>query len=537
MERKMSNACSDFDFNLAEHLLNSISHDNAVVFHYEGQDIVRKELVSLVTTMCYHMQEIGVTESDRVLLLLHDSPAFIATFLACVYLGAIPVPLNPRTSQNGLRHVTHDSRARFAVIEVDAVETLVPVLCESPYLQKDGIVLQDYYHDDGLQINAVLRDAHLHSLNRWLMHGTGRAPEKPCVKKPQSIAFWQYSSGTTGLPKAVQHTQIGMLDNTELFAKNTLRIGPCDKLYSIPKMFFGYGLGNSFFFPILCKSQALIDSKWPTPERVISNIRKYKPTVFFGVPAIYSLLLDEKWGLTQDDISSVRLWFSAGTPLPEQLFERWNKRFGSVILDGIGATEAGHVFLTNSMMNYEPGSTGYPVQGYGIRLINDKGEEAGDGEQGVLMVKGPSISPGYWENPILNQQKFKDGWYRTGDVFVREAAGNYRCSGREDDLFKVKGRWVIPFEIETMVHRQFPVVKEAVMIGRTDSDGMTVPVLFVSTHASVSDKLTTDIVEFLKSKIDSYKLPQACFAISEFPRNDNGKLLRSKLIEMSQAET
>lgn len=528
----MSNTRFDADFNLAEYLLHNNLDDDSVMFHYGDRDIVRSELVSIIETFRGHLGEIGVTESDRVLLLLYDTPAFIASFLACMYLGAIPVPLNPRSSIESVSHVMNDSRARFAIVEADAVATLVPALSESPFMQTNGIIVQDYYHHELPTTNH--NDSNGHSIAAWLEHATKYKHGKACLKKPHSIAFWQYSSGTTGLPKAVQHTQRGMLENTGLFARETLKITEKDKIYSIPKMFFGYGLGNSFFFPLLASAQALIDSQWPSPERVISNLRSYKPTVFFGVPAMYNALLDDKWGLMKEEVSGVRLWFSAGTPLPEQIYNRWKERFGADILDGIGATEVGHVFLTNTPEQSAPGSTGYPVPGYDVRLLTENGQEAATGEQGVLLVKGPSLSPGYWENPSLNQIKFKDGWYRTGDVFVRGENGDYRCQGREDDLFKVKGRWVVPLEVESTVHRHFPQVKEAVLVGRTDNNGMTVPVLFICSEATDPDNLINDIDDFLKEQIESYKQPSDCYVVKELPRNDNGKLLRSKLVEMSQ---
>jgi benzoate-CoA ligase family protein len=458
-----------------------------------------------------------------------DTPAFAAAFLACMAIGAIPVPLNPKTSPDSLRYIMTDSRARFAVIEQDAIDTQAPTLRESPFIEKNGIFVQDHYHHT-MPGNSGLNRLHIPDNN------TVAPTTTYCVKKAQSVAFWQYSSGTTGLPKAITHTQVGMLESTEMFAKRTLGITSNDKIYSLPKMFFGYGLGNTFFFPLVLGAPSLIDSVWPTPKRVVENIKTYRPTVFFGAPAMYSAILDESLGIKDEDLSSIRLCFSAGSPLPEQLYIRWKERFGIPILDGIGATEAGHVFLSNTFETSRAGSTGYPVEGYEVLLVTEDGEEAKPGEQGVLMVKGPSLSSGYWENPALNQKKFKDGWYRTGDVFVRNKAGDYSCKGREDDLFKVNGRWVVPVEVESAVQRNFIKVKEAVLVGRENSQGLTEPVLFVCTDLDKSEEneLSESILNYLSNAVESHKRPRDCIVLKELPRNDNGKLLRSQLSTSSR---
>jgi len=518
------------DFNLAEHLL-SCGHDaDRAVFTYADQSVTYAALGTMTHAMARALLDAGASESDRVLLLMLDTPAFCACFLACMAIGAIPIPLNPKLSAGTLHYIMHDSRARFAVIEADA-DTHSATLRQSPFIEHHGLFVQDTYHHGVPLERATLIERGL----TWVAltsEVSGEFSTLCCPKKPVSTAFWQYSSGTTGRPKAIKHTQIGMLENTELFARRTLGIRPQDRIYSIPKMFFGYGLGNSFFFPLQLGAQALIDSAWPNPARVLENIRRYRPSVFFGVPAMYNALLDRDLGVTREALASVRIWFSAGSPLPEQIYQRWLERFGQPILDGIGATEVGHVFLTNRPDNSRAGSTGAPVESYQVRLINDAGKESAPGEQGVLMVQGPSLSSGYWENPDLNQQKFQDGWYRTGDVFVRDEAGYYSCKGREDDLFKVNGRWVVPVEIENEVHRHFPSVKEAVVVGRESCDGLTETILFVCAEVAAETRQTLkeSILAHLAQSLEKHKRPCDCIVLNELPRNDNGKLLRAQLV-------
>lgn len=518
------------DFNLAEHLLKSGNGDDDIVFHYAGRDITRKELTAITTTYSGMFRLAGVSESDRVLLLMLDSPALSATFLACMAIGAVPVPLNPKTSADGLRHIMRDSRARFAVIESDDIDTHAAVLCESTYIEKNGVFIQEHYHHESKLDDDVIKNYGFTLLSPDDRKAAEAFPGY-CIKKPQSTAFWQYSSGTTGKPKAIKHTQVGMLENTELFARRTLGIRDDDRIYSIPKMFFGYGLGNTFFFPVTLGAQSMIDSVWPSPKRVLENIRKYKPTIFFGVPAMYNALLDESLGVNKDDLASIRLYFSAGSPLPRQLYLRWKERFDGTILDGIGATEVGHVFLTNTPDKNRAGGTGFPVEGYEVRLVTEAGEEPRNGEQGVLLVKGPSLSSGYWENYNMNRMKFKDGWYRTGDVFVRNEDGSYSCMGREDDLFKINGRWVVPIEVENEVQRKFARVKEAVLIGRDNEQGLTEPFLFVCSDLDGEEEgeLSNSILAHLSDSVESYMQPRNCIVVKELPRNDNGKLLRSQL--------
>ncbi len=531
----MTNSTLSFDFNLAEHLLGISHMAEDIAFTYGDTPLSRGQLTRKVEGMATLLRRAGATESDRILLLMLDTPAFVVTFMASMAIGAIPVPLNPKTSPEVLRHIMLDSRARYAVVELDNLDLHVPVLRESPYIQPDGLLVQVHDHHGESVPREPLEEQRLAPLPLEAEHAADDFTGY-CIKKPQSIAFWQYSSGTTGRPKAIEHSQIGMLENCELFAKRTIGIHADDRIYSIPKMFFGYGLGNSFFFPLVLGGQALIDAHWPTPKRVLDNLRRYRPTVFFGVPAMYNALLDPSMGVTDEDLASVRLFFSAGSPLPEQLYERWRSRFGRPILDGIGATEVGHVFLTNTPHNSRPGSTGTPVEAYQVRLMTEEGREAAVGEQGVLLVKGPSLCCGYWENPGLNNDKFRDGWYRTGDVFVRDEHGHYRCKGREDDLFKVNGRWVVPIEVESEVQRHFPEVKEAVLVGREGGSGMTEPVLFVNAaveahaHAALKDA----ILDRLATSVESHKRPRACFILDEFPRNDNGKLMRGRLSEQAR---
>jgi acyl-coenzyme A synthetase/AMP-(fatty) acid ligase len=362
-----------------------------------------------------------------------------------------------------------------------------------------------------------------------------------CVEsESQDIVFWQYTSGTTGKPKAVMHTAYGMLANTELYADRTLGIGPGDTLYSVAKMFFAYGLGNNLFFPLLLGATAILDREWPTLMSVADNISKYRPSVFFGVPAMYQMLLGNKDKLNRIAISAPRTYVSAGAALPASLFERWQKLTDKKILDGLGATEVGHIFLANDRETARPSATGKAIPGYEFRIEDTNGNQVAMGDQGVLWVRGPSICAGYRQNqkkPDTTKERFQHGWYRTGDMYSCDADGYYYCHGREDDLFKVKGRWIVPAEIESLVCTEFSDVIEAVLIPVNDRDGLTQAVLVLRTalNEAKAHILSEQIAGFLRHKVEQFKNPSAIHFVADFPRNDNGKLLRKALSTSIQA--
>lgn len=517
------------EINLADVLLSAHTNDHSIVYFYQNRPLTRKEIRLAAYRYAALFSKQGVSEGDRVVLFLYDTPLFIFSFLALILIGAIPVPVNPKLSAQSALHILTDSRAKFVVAESDQAAKLAESFDASPYLSDGCVFIQDIYTAFSSTTASFSVPTYLLSL---VPNFTQPHHFQSCKKAHNSIAFWQYSSGTTGLPKAVQHNQVGMLKNGELFAKGILNISDQDKIYSVPKMFFGYGLGNTLFFPLLTGAQALIDHQWPTLETVENNIKNFNPSIFFAVPSMFNMLLKN----APKECASIKICFSAGATLPETTYTRWKETFNKPILDGIGATEVGHVFLTNSPEDHAPGCTGKPVSGYEIKLINDFGEEAQLEEKGVLFVKGPSVSPGYWEKSKLNQEKFKDGWYRTGDVFIKTHTGHYSYRGREDDLFKVNGRWVIPSEIESFVHEKFPQIKEAVVVKRESEDGTLDPVLFVWSEANEAEKetLSNELIRLIADHFESYKVPKECFVVSELPRNDNGKLMRTHLEEAAQ---
>jgi anthranilate-CoA ligase len=513
--------------NLAERLLRPTGVDpQRGLYIYCGETVTRARVSDAVTAAAAGFRRIGVAADDRVVLMLYDTPALPILFLAAVAVGAIPIAVNPMLRRLTLTHILADSGAAVLVVERDQLQRIA---AEMNPLVGTALVVQDMYpagdHADASDVPHV---------TTWLDAG----PDGFDGFHPQSadsIAFWQYTSGTTGQPKAVCHTQHGMLASTSLFAQGVLGLGPDDRIYSVPKMFFGYGQGNSLFFPLLTGATACLDSRWPTPSLVLENVRTFRPSVLFAVPTIYHQMLHGR-DLRAADLSSVRIAFSAGAPLKALTFERWRSEYGIEILDGIGATEVGHVFLTNHPGRARSARTGTPVAGYDVRLIDAGGQAVAANGEGVLLVSGPSVSAGYWQRPAETAAKFEGGWYRTGDRFRRDESGYYEYLGREDDLFKVHGRWVAPLEIENLVLASHEDVTEAAVVAVETEMELCVPVLFVA--AKIDDDahaadLEARVLGDLAGRLEEYKLPRHCWAVSELPRNDNGKVVRARLAEQA----
>ena len=512
--------------NLAEILLYRPELDNGLpAIVWQGQSFSRGWLQRHVRNMASNAASLKVTPDDRVLLLMPDSPYLVVSFLAMLAIGAIPVLINPKTSADSLRHMLLDSRARTVIVDESETGRLGAVIEQSAYVK---LLIRHGAAENWEVYRATLRQLPLD----WFLRDDILAfTFEFYQKKPASTSFWQYTSGTTGPPKAVQHSQQVMLTAIKQFAQGVLHLGPQDRVYSIAKMFFGYGLGNSLFFPLATGATVWLDAGWPTAQRVDAAVQEFCPTVLFGVPKMYSLLAQHPELLAQPKWQQIRVFFSAGSYLTSELNEHWHGLTGHFITDGIGTTEMGHVYLSNRLHAPIPGQTGFPIPGYEVQLVPDEFIPSQmDAGRGEMWVK-PSFVPGtYWENEAANQRKFQDGWYKTGDVFSRSADGSYRYLGRNDDLFKVNGRWVVPGEVEDLVFHHF-AVEECALVGVPGPDGHTTATLFYCSrdHAIGHEHL----VERLRLRLEGHKVPTRSFRLPEFPRNDNGKLLRAELVKLA----
>jgi len=349
----------------------------------------------------------------------------------------------------------------------------------------------------------------------------------------EDLVLLQYTSGTTGRPKGVMHSGRSALGSCFAFAEGRLGLTADDVFYSAPKAFFGYGMGNSLFFPLFLGASAVLDPRWPTVETVTENVARLRPTALFAVPTLYRKLLE------RDDLwprdAAVRLAFSAGSPLSHDLRQDWRARFGLDLFDGIGATELFHVFATTYPSSTKPGSLGRVVDGFRHRIVDRDGRPVGPGEAGTLLVAGPSVALGYLGLEEATRRKFADGWYRTGDLFSQDADGDLFFHGREDDTFKVFGRWLVPLEIESLVKARFESVDDAFVVPGHDGYGEDRPVLFLVTadadFAGLADAVRTAIA----AAMESYKVPALVLPLEAPPTNENGKVRRSALAEIANA--
>lgn len=518
------------NFNLAQSLLDERLNVHSSAFHYRGLSITREQLRKQVFELAHSFKNSGICANDRVMLCLNDSPGFHVCFLALISIGAIPIPLNPQLKQETLKYIVDNSAAKAIVVGNDS-PILQSISENGVFFTAIQIFTQDLYIDS----LVPSKDYKSIPLSKLL---TGCSASEVYLSKQNDPAFWQYTSGTTGYPKAVVHSGAGMLRSHELFACGTLQLTADDRVYSSAKLFFGYGLGNSLFFPLLSGCECLLDHRWSTIEVVIENLNYYKPTVFFAVPATYAILLKNLQHLDPKVIENLRICFSAGSPLPKKIYHEWNHATGLNIYDGLGATEIGHVFLTNSEKHCKPGSCGKPVKGYQLKLVSDKQlDEFPKRQMGVLYVKGPSLGLEYWQDSSKTAEKFINGWYRTGDIVSRDEEGFYYYHSREDDLFKIKGRWVDPQEVEQLVLGNFNYVLEAALIPFEDQDGISQGVLFLSINDDLDvQTLEREITFLLTERLDSHKLPNCIRFTRQLPRNENGKLVRNQLRALLQTK-
>jgi anthranilate-CoA ligase len=495
--------------NLARELLERNSTGDAPLY-YCGDDVVthagfRKQVARYASLVGQR-----VRSGQVVVIALNDSPLCAALFLACIAVGAIPAMINPRLNVAQIRAICIDCDAVMLVSHEERSVEIHTVLCE---LLKNSIL---YTRDNNYYLDLD------NDLDLWLMGGSEKwsdyhlsGPDNPC--------YLQYTSGSTGAPKGVVHTFASTLGFCRSFADEHLRLLPSDRLYSVPKMFFGYGMGNSLFFPLYTGASAVLDARWPDPAGVAANLARHRPTVFFAVPAMYRALRAQAAALAP----SIRIAFSAGAPLPAAEFSAWKER-GVELCDGIGATEVGHVFLANAPGQARAGVTGMPLPGYRCALVDEAGQTISQtGQAGVLVVGGPGVSPGYWKRA---GQAFADGCYRTGDLFVRNDDGSYTYQGREDDKFKVNGRWVVPISVERALCEQFPDLAEAVLVPSTREHDGERPTLFITLHPGGKPTDDIHIEGWLRASVESHSQPRRIVRLDAMPRNDNGKLVKHELI-------
>ncbi|NVD96410.1 AMP-binding protein [Massilia sp. BJB1822] len=508
--------------NLAREIVSRQRDFNKNAYLYQNTGLSYASLFQRSASLAQALYGLGLVSRQRIVISLYDSPAVSEIFLAALAIGAIPVVINPKLSRDSLSHIVADSGASLLACESDNLDIVCAVCADAATPPR--LLLQDSY--------ATVTPASTGSEAAGLLLLSALTRQQ-CVFEFTDIgeneaAFWQYTSGTTGRPKAVQHCGATMLENTQAFAVCTHGFTSDDVFYSAAKMFFGYGFGASFFFPLLLGATAVLDSAMPSNDyAVMRNIATYRPSAIFCAPALYAALLPHAARL-KPYLGEDTVFISAGSGLPQSIFERWQAAFGLPIYDGIGSTEMGHIFISNSRSALKAGATGRPVVGYQVRLEAGAQDQDGDG---MLWVKGRHPNLGYWNKPEASSEKFVDGWCCTGDLFTRDAEGFYTYRGRSDDLFKSNGIWVTPLAIESEIQRRLPQVLECALVPHQGENELAEPVLFCVFDAKQCnrDEGIAAVQAILGVVCEKHCLPQQLIALDTLPRNDNGKVSRAAL--------
>ena len=489
------------------------------------------------------LRRLGVRPEERVLLLLYDGPEFVYSFFGAIKIGAVPVPLNTLWKASDYHYVIRDSRATAMVIS----PALLPAILSIPPGERASlrhIIVTSGHGGPGSNDST-----HSHTQFGLLLAQGGADLEAEPTHR-DAPAYWQYSSGSTGKPKGCVHLHHDLVVIAELFGKGVLGIGAKDRCYSVAKLFFAYGLGNALIFPFAVGATSILWPGPPAPEHVYATIERYRPTLFFSVPTGYGMLLaHQKKASGSDtvgedaargdfDLSSVRLAVSAGEALPAALYERFKARFGIDTIDGIGSTEAGHMFISNRPGHIRPGSSGLVVDGYEARLLDDSGQPTPPGEIGNLWVSGDSVCALYWNQHEKTKDTIQGRWLRTGDKYTRDADGYYWYAGRTDDMLKVGGLWVSPIEVENALVAHVAVL-ECGVVGREDHDGLVKPMAFVVLREGVSGTpdLGVELQQFVRHRLAEYKRPRWVEFIAELPKTATGKVQRFRLRDASDAKT
>jgi len=492
------------------------------------------ELCARIRAFAAGLLALGLRPEERVLLLAHDTTDWPVAFLGALHAGIVPVAVNTLLTVDDYAYMLSDSRVRGAVVSGALLPTLRQALDQAAH-RLATIVVARPGAAAAVAAGGALAwpdGTSVVSLDQALAAGAGRPA---ATTRADDVAFWLYSSGSTGRPKGTVHTHVNLYWTDALYARNVLALQPSDVAFSAAKLFFAYGLGNALTFPLSAGATTILMAERPTPPAVFERLVRERVTVFFGVPTLYAALLASP-ALPARERVALRACVSAGEALPREIGERFAAHFGCDILDGIGSTEMLHIFLSNRPGAVRYGTTGVPVPGYEIELRGEDGRTVADGHIGDLYIRGPSAALHYWANRTQSRATFQGEWTKSGDKYVREPDGYYVYAGRADDMLKVSGQYVSPFEVEGVLVRH-PAVLEAAVIGRTDADGLTRTKAFVVLkpgHAAEA-ALAETLKAFVKDKLAPYKYPRDIEFVAELPKTATGKIQRFRLREREQA--
>jgi 4-hydroxybenzoate-CoA ligase len=520
LERGPYNAAADFvDANVARGL------GDKPAFIDPQRAMTYGELQRETCRFASGLLALGLRPEDRVALLMPDTVDYPVAFFGAIRAGIVVIPLNTWLKPEQHAFMLSDSRVSAVIAHASFAGGLRAAMAAVPSLRH--VILAG----PGAEAQPTLAGRTPLPFKAVCRMGSGDVFHAATLS--DEVAFWLYTSGSTGEPKGVKHVHSSLMATAKLMGKGVLGIGPDDVVLSAAKLFFAYGLGNAMSFPMSVGATAILWPERPTPDALFALMRQHHPTIFYAVPSLYAALLSHPEMARGAGSERLRLSVSAGEALPAHIGERWRDVAGVDVLDGIGSTELLQTFLSNRPGDVRYGSTGKAVPGYELKIVDEHGAELPSGEIGELIVRGPSAGEGYWNQRAKSRRTFAGEWTYTGDKFVRDAEGYFYCCGRTDDMFKVNGMWVSPVEVEAAL-ASHEAVLEAGVIGKEDADGLIKPKAFIvlKNGYAADERLLETLKGHVKDRAGPWKYPRWIAVTPDLPRTATGKLQRFKLREL-----
>ena len=515
LQRRPYNAVTDFvDANVTR------GFGDKVAFTDSARSLTYAQLQERTYRFAAALKALGLCEENRLILVCHDTVDYPVAFWGAIRAGIVPVPVNTLLTAEQYAYLFADSRAAAIVVTASVAPTVLPLRDRLPHLRSIVVV--------GASAQQRTDRSGVH----WFEEILARAEPTPFIAPTMSdeVAFWMYTSGSTGDPKAVRHVHTSLMATARLMGQGIIGIRNDDVAFSAAKLSFSYGLGNAVSFPMSVGASTVLLPERPTPQAVLAALRRHRPTIFYAVPSLYAALLAHPEIGPGAGSDRLRLCISAGEALPAHLGERWRAVVGVDVLDGLGSTEMLQTFLSNRPGDVRYGSTGKPVPGYQVKIVDESGRELPAGEIGELVVRGPSAGESYWNHRAKSRRTFVGEWTHTGDKYLRDADGYYYYRGRTDDMFKVNGMWVSPFEVEAALVSHEAVL-EAAVIGKEDGDGLVKPKAFIvlKNGYGADERLFEALRAHVKERTGAWKYPRWIDIRPDLPRTATGKIQRFKL--------